>query len=60
MSYKQIKGSYSFLTIPMILIMGMVIGWPLIQTFIFSFTDADLLGITKPGFTGLNNFLDAF
>ncbi len=58
--FYRFKKEYAYLTIPMILIMGMVIAWPLIQTFMMSFTDADLLGIKGSTFTGLKNFVGAF
>lgn len=48
------------MTIPMILIMGIVIAWPLIQTVLTSLTNADLLGVTEPNFVGFKNFIDAF
>ncbi len=43
----------------MIIIMGAVIGWPLIQTFVLSLTDSDLMNLTKPAFVGLANFTKA-
>ncbi|ADY12806.1 carbohydrate ABC transporter permease [Sphaerochaeta globosa] len=48
---------YSLLLAPMILVMGAVIGWPLIQTFILSFTDSQLMDVTKPMFVGFENFI---
>ncbi len=59
MSQKRV-GNYIYLVMPMIVIMGMIIGWPLIQTFIFSFTDATLLDIEPASFVGIKNFIDAF
>lgn len=58
--FQKAKNRYALLTIPMITIMGIVIGWPLIQTIIFSFTNADLLGITPREFVGFSNFINAF
>lgn len=43
----------------MIIIMGAVIGWPLIQTVVLSLTDSDLMNLTKPAFVGLSNFTKA-
>lgn len=43
----------------MIIIMGAVIGWPLIQTFVLSLTDSDLMNLSKPTFVGLSNFTKA-
>ncbi|MCK9548542.1 MAG: sugar ABC transporter permease [Sphaerochaeta sp.] len=49
----------SLLLAPMIIIMGAVIGWPLIQTFVLSLTDSDLMNLSKPAFVGLSNFTRA-
>ena len=43
----------------MIIIMGAVIGWPLIQTFVLSLTDSDLMNLSKPTFVGFSNFTKA-
>ncbi len=59
MSRKR-TGNYFYMTIPMIVIMGIVIGWPLVQTIIFSFTNSGLLDIEPAKFVGLNNFISAF
>lgn len=48
---------YTLLLAPMILVMGAVIGWPLIQTFVLSFTDTQLMGVSAPTFVGLDNFI---
>ena len=44
----------------MIAVMGIVIGYPLFQTVLYSFTNADLLGIEAPSFVGFSNFTSAF
>lgn len=59
MNRKKLIGRYDLLLIPMILIMGIVIGWPLIRTIIYSFTDAQLLEIQPPQSVGLQNFAKA-
>lgn len=41
----------------MILVMGAVIGWPLIQTFVLSFTDTQLMDVSAPSFVGFENFI---
>lgn len=51
---------YDYLIIPMILVMGIIIGWPLVQTVIYSLTDAQLIEIQPPQFVGLENFTKAF
>jgi multiple sugar transport system permease protein len=48
---------YTLLLAPMILVMGAVIGWPLIQTFVLSFTDTQLMDVSAPTFVGLDNFI---
>lgn len=49
---------YSLLLAPMIVVMGAVIGWPLIQTFVLSFTDSKLMDISRGAFVGFQNFKD--
>ena len=60
MSRNRRVENYNYLLIPMILIMGTVIGWPLVRTFLYSFTDAQLLEIQPAQFVGLENFAKAF
>ncbi len=52
--------NYDYLILPMILIMAIVIGWPLIRTVVYSFTDAQLLEIQPAQSVGLDNYLKAF
>ena len=59
MSRKHL-GNYDYLLIPMIVIMAGVIGWPLVRTVIFSFTDAQLLDIQPAQSVGFDNFVKAF
>ncbi len=54
------KRFYGLLTVPMIIIMGAVIGWPLIRTILLSFTDASMMGIEEISIVGLENFRSAF
>ncbi|ADK81376.1 carbohydrate ABC transporter permease [Sediminispirochaeta smaragdinae] len=51
---------YNVLIVPMVVIMGTVIGWPLLQTFFLSFTDTTLMGLEPASFVGWRNFIDAF
>ena len=51
---------YGLLIVPMVLVMGTVIGWPLIQTFAMSFTNVQLMDMDTPRFVGLQNFISAF
>lgn len=48
---------YTLLLAPMILVMGAVIGWPLIQTFVLSLTDTQLMDVSPPSFVGFENFI---
>ena len=48
---------YTLLLAPMILVMGAVIGWPLIHTFVLSFTDTQLMNVSAPSLVGLENFI---
>ncbi len=48
---------YTLLLAPMILVMGAVIGWPLIQTFVLSLTDTQLMDVSAPSFVGFENFI---
>jgi multiple sugar transport system permease protein len=50
---------YSLLIVPMVIIMGTVIGWPLIRTITLSFTNASLMGLDETVFVGLDNFTQA-
>ncbi len=43
----------------MVLIMGTVIGWPLIRTITLAFTNASLMGLDETVFVGLSNFTQA-
>jgi len=48
---------YTLLLAPMILVMGAVTGWPLIQTFVLSLTDTQLMDVSPPSFVGFENFI---
>lgn len=56
---KKTARNQILLTVPMIVIMGAVIGWPLIRTILLSFTDAQLMDSGTSGFVGLANFRNA-
>lgn len=57
---KKRTGNYFYLIIPMIFLMGIIIGWPLLQTVLFSVTNSTLLGVEPVRFVGLSNFINAF
>lgn len=44
---------------PMIVVLAMVAGWPLLRTIWFSFTDASLSNLSGYQFIGLDNFINA-
>lgn len=49
------RSAWLFLT-PMLVILATVAGWPLLRTFIFGFTDANLSDLGGYGFVGFENF----
>lgn len=49
------RSAWLFLT-PMLLILAAVAGWPLLRTFIFGFTDANLSDLSTYHFIGFENF----
>jgi trehalose/maltose transport system permease protein len=49
------RSAWLFLT-PMLVILAAVAGWPLLRTFIFGFTDANLSDLGSYGFIGFENF----
>lgn len=49
------RSAWLFLT-PMLVILAAVAGWPLLRTFIFGFTDANLSDLGNYGFIGFENF----
>lgn len=49
------RSAWLFLT-PMLIILAGVAGWPLLRTFIFGFTDANLSDLGGYSFVGLENF----
>lgn len=52
----RIRAAWTFL-IPMLIILAMVAGWPLLRTIWFSFTDANLSDLESAKFIGLENYL---
>lgn len=60
MSRNKRLGNYDYLIIPMVVIMGIIIGWPLVRTVWYSFTDAALLEVQPPQWVGLSNYISAF
>jgi trehalose/maltose transport system permease protein len=52
----RVKAAWGFL-IPMIVVLLMVAGWPLLRTIWFSLTDANLSDLDAASFIGFENFL---
>jgi trehalose/maltose transport system permease protein len=53
---QRIRAAWTFL-LPMIIVLAMVAGWPLLRTVWLSFTDATLAAGVEPEFIGFNNYL---
>ena len=55
LSRARIRSAWLFLT-PMVFVLALVAGWPLVRTFWFAFTDASLSNIGSYKFVGFENF----
>ena len=56
-SLTRTKRRYAWLFLgPMLLVLAMVAGWPLLRTIVFGFTDANLSDLGTFEFIGLENF----
>ena len=55
LSRQRLKSAWLFLT-PMLVVLALVAGWPLIETIWFSFTDARLDTLGSAQFVGLRNY----
>ncbi|NAT18207.1 ABC transporter permease, partial [Pseudomonas syringae pv. actinidifoliorum] len=53
---RRVRAAWLFLT-PMLVCLTLVAAWPLLRTFWFSLTDADLSDIESSSFVGLSNYL---
>jgi trehalose/maltose transport system permease protein len=56
MTRERLRAAWLFLT-PMIIVLAMVAGWPLLRTIWFGLTDANLSALGKYEFIGLENYL---
>lgn len=56
LEHSRVKSAWLFLA-PMIIVLLLVAGWPLLRTIWFSLTDANLSDMTSAQFIGLENFL---
>ncbi|HRE53736.1 MAG TPA: sugar ABC transporter permease [Candidatus Competibacter sp.] len=52
----RVRAAWLFLT-PMLILLAMVAGWPLLRTIWFSFTDANLSDLSGAKFIGFENYL---
>ncbi|SJZ69834.1 carbohydrate ABC transporter permease [Consotaella salsifontis] len=57
LSRQRLRSAWMFLT-PMILVLALVAGWPLVKTIWFSFTDASLDDLAGANFVGFRNYLE--
>ena len=57
MKNRKLIRQTDILLTPMLILMILIIGWPLVQTFIISFTDTNLLG-NEGHAVGLKNFIN--
>ncbi|WP_257458247.1 carbohydrate ABC transporter permease [Archangium lipolyticum] len=55
LSRQRVRSAWLFL-LPTLVVLGMVAGWPLLRTFWFAFTNANLSNPEPPQFIGLENF----
>lgn len=53
---QRIRSAWTFL-VPMILVLTLVAGWPLVRTIYLSLTDASLSAETEPRFVGFDNYI---
>ncbi|GHE21554.1 carbohydrate ABC transporter permease [Halomonas urumqiensis] len=53
---QRVRAAWTFLA-PMLVVLALVAGWPLVRTFYFSFTDASLSDTAGAVFIGLENYL---
>jgi trehalose/maltose transport system permease protein len=56
LSRARVRSAWLFLA-PMIFVLGLVAGWPLVRTILFSLTDANLADLSAAQFVGLDNYL---
>lgn len=59
LNQSRIRSAWIFIT-PMIIVMVLVAGWPLLRTLWFSFTDADLKELGAAKFVGFSNYVGEY
>ncbi|NJN48031.1 MAG: sugar ABC transporter permease [Candidatus Competibacteraceae bacterium] len=55
----RVRTAWLFL-LPMLIILALVAGWPLVRTIGFGFTDAQLMNLSAARFVGFENYLDYY
>ena len=55
----RVKAAWLFLT-PMLIVLALVAGWPLLRTIWFGFTDANLADLSSVSFIGFKNYLAVY
>lgn len=55
----RVRSAWLFLS-PMLVVLALIAGWPLLRTIYFSFTDASLSSISDYQFIGFANFLEYY
>lgn len=59
LSRSRLRSAWLFLT-PMIVVLAVVAGWPLLRTIWFGFTDANLSDLSATRFIGLENYYSVY
>jgi trehalose/maltose transport system permease protein len=59
LSRSRLRSAWLFLT-PMIVVLALVAGWPLLRTIWFGFTDASLADLSATQFIGLENYYSVY
>ncbi|WP_051242169.1 carbohydrate ABC transporter permease [Stappia stellulata] len=59
LSRSRLRSAWLFLT-PMIVVLALVAGWPLVRTIWFGFTDASLADLSATQFIGLENYYSVY
>ena len=58
LTQQRVRAAFAFLA-PMLVVLALVAGWPLLRTIYFSFTDASLSNLGDYGFIGFENFYNS-
>ncbi len=58
LTQQRVRAAFGFLA-PMMVVLALVAGWPLLRTIYFAFTDASLSNLGDYGFIGFENFYNS-